>query len=275
MKPKAALLIVISLLLLPSLCQASKKRDIIISFGGGYSLGLDGSLKKYEFDETLRNPIELVEYKLLYFKEQAEMKHCFNFNIQYFFSRRFGLQLEFDQQKASYFSHLIWYGELFPDGIPDPQDPDHDIYTEINHFEEPYKKAWSLSSLTLSLIHPFWMFENLRTRAYVSAGLGFHLLSGDKELVLNRFRLGPKKISYKVKAGGGFKHQLSPKLGLNLRIFIVSIIRYGKKGHSLFYGPNQFDFDWYLSEGKIGRVMGAIVKSYTYGGIDLSLEFKL
>lgn len=275
MKPKATLLIVISLLLLPSLCQASKKREIIIGFGGGYSLGLDGSLHKHVFDEMYHDPFELQEYKLLYFTEQAEMKHRFNFNIQYFFSRRFGLQLEFDQQKASYFSHLQWYGSLYPDGIPDPQDPANDAYTVINHIEEPYRKEWSVSSLTLSIMSPIWMFENGRTCAYVSAGAGFHLLSGDKELVLNRFRLGPKKMNYAFKASGGFKHQLSPKLGLNFRIFMESIVRYTEKGHSLFYGPDQFDLDWYLSEGKIGRVMGAIVRSYAYGGIDFSLEFKL
>jgi len=275
MKPKSFLVIVISLLILPSLCQAGKKREIIFGFGAGYSLGIDGSLRKYEFDETYRDSLGLYEYKLLYFKEQAEMKYCLNFNIQYFFNKRFGLQLEFNQQKASYFSHLKWYGSLYPDGIPDTQYPAQDIYTEINHIEEPYSKPWSLSSLTLSLIHPFWTFGNQRTCAYISGGAGFYLLSGDKEFVLNRFRLGPKKMSYKFKIGGGFKHQLSPKLGLNLRIFIESIIRYSRRGYALFYGPDQFDLDWYLSEGKIGRVMGAIVRSYTYGGIDLSLEFKL
>ncbi len=275
MKTKAALVIV-SVLILSSPCLAVKKREIILGFGGGYSLGLDGSLRKHEFDETYVDPLEWCEYKLLYFKENSEMKQYLNFNIQYFFNIRYGIQLEFNRQKASYFSHLKWYGSMSPDGVPDPQNPASDNYTEINHIEEPYQKPWSLSSLTLSFIFNIKKFASQRTYPFVSAGAGLYLLSGDKDLVLNRFRLGPKSFGLKMKFSGGFKHQLNSKLGLNLRIFLESIQRY-RLGRELglYYGPDQFDFEWYLLEGKIGRVMAAIVRSYTYGGIDLSVEYKL
>lgn len=261
MKLKTPLAVIISLLILPPLSHGAKKGEIILGFGGGFSLSLDAALLEYEFDFKMPND--------MYFKEQAQMKQCFNLNAQYFFRKELGLQLEFSQQKASYFSHLEWYGYW----IPNP--PFENIYLEFNHIEEPYCKPWSLSSLTLSLIFAMRKSASQRTYPYLLGGVGLYLLSGDEEFVLNRFRLGPKKINYKTKLGGGLKHWLNSKLGLNLRISLESIARYSTRGQLVSYEQEQFDLDWYFSEGKIGRAMGAIVNSFTYAAIDLSLEFRL
>jgi hypothetical protein len=102
-----------------------------------------------------------------------------------------------------------------------------------------------------------------------------YLLSGDQDRVLSRFRIGPRKTQIKYKISGGLKYALNSKLNLNFRIFCEMIRRYPGFRYALYNGPEQFDLEWYLSEGKIARVGGAIVSSYTYGGIDISLEFKL
>jgi hypothetical protein len=239
--------------------MAAKKREIILSFGGGYSLGLEAALSKNEIFYTDQ----------IYFKEQARMKQCFNLNLQYFFNLKLGAQLELSHQQASYFSHLEWYGQWVKDWSGY-------IYIEINHIEEPYWERWSISSIGLSVISPWRRSINQRLYPYISGGVGLYLLSGDEDRVLNRFRLGPKKTQTKYKISGGLKYRLGTKMNLNLRIFGETIKRY-RRGYlySLNYGPDQFDLEWYLNEGKIARVGSAIIPSYSYGGIDISLEFKL
>ena len=259
----------ILLITLPSVSLASKKKEIILGFGAGYSLALDAIFQKIEYDFS--------EQDEFYFQEQGRMKHRFSFNVQYFFNKQWGIQLEFSQQKASYFSHLEWYGKWVPTGKPPPA-PSRE-YIEINHIEEPYWENWNLTSLTLSLLIAGRRYLNQKLYPYLSVGAGLYFLSADEELVLNRWRLGPKKRGRKLKIGGGFKYRLSSKLGLNLRIFAETIRRReGGYRESLWVGLDQFNLDIYLDEGKIVRYdyRGKVFENtFTYGGIELSLEFKL
>jgi opacity protein-like surface antigen len=262
MRIKHYLFSLASLLILCPLCTAAIKREIILSFGGGYSLGLDSTLRKNEIFYTDQ----------IYFKEQTRMKECLNFNLQYFFNPGLGAQLELSHQEASYFSHLEWYGLW----VEDWYSPTGYRYIEINHVEKPYWERWGISSIGLYVIAPLRKRVNQRLYPYISGGIGLYLLSGDKDKVLNRFRLGPRKIQTKYKISGGLKYSLNSKLNLNLRIFCEMIKRYRKPYiYGVYNGPEQFDLDWYLSEGKIGRVGMSIVGAYSYGGIDISLEFKL
>lgn len=261
MKIKCYLFFFFALFILCPLCTAAIKREIILSFGAGYSFGLDSSLNKNE----------IFYADQIYFKEMARMKECFNLNLQYFFNLKLGAQLELSHQEASYFSHLEWYGVL----LEDPSSPTGYRYIEVNHIEQPYWERWSISSIGLSVISPWRKYVNQRLYPYISGGVGLYRLSGDQDRALDRFRLGPRKTQIKYKISGGLKYTLNSKLNLNLRIFCEMIRRYSGFRYALYNGPEQFDLEWYLNEGKIARVAGAIVSSYTYGGIDISLEFKL
>jgi opacity protein-like surface antigen len=259
---KHYLFFLVSLLILCPLCAAATKREVILSFGGGYSISLDSVFTKNEIfyaDE-------------IYFKEKARMKECFNLNLQYFFNLKLGAQLELNHQEASYFSHLEWYGQK----VEDSSSPTGYRYIAINHIEEPYWERWSISSIGLSVISPWRKYANQRIYPYISGGVGLYFLSGDEDRVLSRFRLGPRKTQTKYKISGGLKYTLNSKLNLNLRIFGEMIRRYRRPYiFGVYNGPEQFDLEWYLSEGKIARVGRAIIPSYSYGGIDISLEFKL
>lgn len=193
------------------------------------------------------------------------MEHCLSANVQYFFNREFGVQLEFSHQKASYFSHLEWYGIQLDTGI-----------IEINHIEEPYWKTWKLSSLTLSLLKVWRRNPNQRIFPYILGGFGLYLINADKEMVLNRWRLGPKKTGTKLKLGGGLKYRIGAKLMLNLKIFGENIYRrtVGDE-RGLYVGPEQFDSNYYLITSKINRMGRAITKTFSCAGIDLSLELRL
>ncbi len=265
MKLKSTLFILFFLLFLSPLSQASQEKNIIIGFGPGYSFALP-SLATWELDWAP---------SLIYFKERTRMKHNLNFNLQYFFNKRLGLQLEFNFQKISYFSHLEWYGKWIIN--PNRSDPEQMILYEINHIEEPYTKSFNLSSLSLSVLVAERRYMNQRMFPYFFAGFGVYLLSTDEDLVLNRWRLGPGKTGLKIKGGGGFKYRITPKVGLNIRLFFESILRkYGRnRVTSRSIGTDQFDFDWYVYSGEVGRVQGALVKSFSYFGLDLSLEFWL
>jgi len=70
----------ILLITLPSVSLASKKKEIILGFGAGYSLALDATLQKIEYDFS--------EQDEFYFQEQGRMKHRLSFNVQYFFNKR-------------------------------------------------------------------------------------------------------------------------------------------------------------------------------------------
>lgn len=266
MKLKALILFIFLLLILPSFILAAKKREIILSFGAGYSMGLDSAARRFELDYRDEPPT------LIYFKENSGMKDSLNFNLQCFLTKNLGLQLELSRQKASYFCHLEWYGKWID--APTPEDPGRQVYIEINHIEEPYRKPWTVSSATLSVLFAQRHSGSQRMYPYFFAGVGFYLLSGDEDLVLNRFRYGPKKMNTKIKFGAGLKYRLNQKLGLNLRTFCDACRRY-RTSSRYFVGADQFDFYWYMSEEKIGRIGAAIVPSLSYLGIDLSLEFWL
>lgn len=262
MKIRRYLFFLVSFLILCPLCTAAIKREIILSFGGGYSLSFD----------SVFNKTEIFYADEIYFKEKARMKQCFNLNLQYFFNVKLGAQLELSHQEASYFSHLEWYGLW----VQDPYSPTGYTYIDINHIEQPYWERWSISSIGLSVISPWRKYVNQRLYPYISGGVGLYLLSGDQDRVLSRFRLGPRKTQTKYKISVGLKYTLNSKLNLNLRIFCEMIKRYRRAyTYGIYNGPEQFDLEWYLSEGKIARVGRALIPSYSYGGIDISLEFKL
>lgn len=224
-------------------------------------------------DSTFNNQVYNF-YRQLYFEEEGKLKHSFNFNVQYYISQKIGIQLEFNQQKASYFSHLKWYGAW----VPAVGYPNNERYLEINHIEEPYRKAWSINSLTLSLLFVNKRHPNQKIYPHFSAGIGLYFLRGDRDLVLNRWRLGPTASRLTVKIGGGLKCRLGSKIGLNLRIFGETITRkYLSRAIKdfLYVGSEQFHLKAYLELNKIIRTHRVFVKNLTYFGIDLSLEFYL
>ncbi len=193
------------------------------------------------------------------------MERCLGANVQYFFNREWGLQLEFNHQKGSYFSHLEWY-RIESEGET----------IEINHIEEPWWKTWELSSLSLSVLYVWRRSPKQRIIPYAFIGGGLYLLSADKELVLNRWRLGPKKTGTKLKLGGGLKYRVGGKLLLNLKIFGENIYRRTVGYEQVTYvGPEQFDGYYYLMTHKINRMGRAISKIFSHLGINLSLEFRL
>lgn len=253
LKPFIALFLLTTL---SSLSFAAPKKEIILGFGGGYSLALDRTLREYEYDWS----------QLLYFKEKGKMKYSFSGNVQYYFTPRWGLQLELSQQKGSYFSHLEWYAGICWDGV----------IREINHIEEPYWETWSLSSLSLSAIFVWRRSLKQKIYPYLSAGGGIYIFSADKERVLYRWRLGGKKWREKIRISGGLKYQLGGRLALNLRIFGETIFRRSVGyGGVLDVGPEQFDADLYLFNKEIYRVGKVLDKTFSYGGFDICLEFRL
>lgn len=252
LKPLIAAFLLIGL---PSLSFAAKKREIIIGFGGGYSLALQGTLREYEYDYPL----------LIYFKEKGKLEHSLSANVQCFFTPTLGLQLEFNQQKGSYFSHLEWYGK----------DLGEYIY-KINHIEEPYWETWSLSSLTISALIAWRRSPRQKIYPYISAGGGIYIFSADEERVLHRWRLGGKKWREMIKIGAGLKYLINGRLGLNLRVFGEIIYRRSVgHGQTLYIGADQFDFEFFFYEKEIARVGKVIDRTFSYGGFDISLEFRL
>lgn len=243
------------LAIFPSLSHAAKKRGpIILGIGGGYSFFLDSGLSSYE----------VYHPKLIYFSEQLNLTNNFNLYVQYFPWRGFGFQLEFDHQGANYHSDLKWYGHLNPDGK----------IIEISHIEEPYKKTWSLSSITASILYTLTLRYNEKIRPYISAGFGYYFTSGDEERFYYRTRLGPEKDGNLVKLGLGAKYQITPKIGINFRGIGGTIWRreYGFS-EILYRGPEQFDYLIYAESGKIVRAERLLINSFTYLGIILSLEY--
>ncbi|MDH4257660.1 MAG: outer membrane beta-barrel protein, partial [Candidatus Aminicenantes bacterium] len=202
-------------LVLPSYL-ASQQKEVIIGTGGGYSLSLDAAASPWEIDWA---PGEI------YFKEHMKLKESFSFNVQYFFNKEIGLQLEFHHQKASYFSQLEWYGLYI-----------ESFYIDIDHIEEPYTKPWSISSLSVSLFIAKRQYFNQKVFPYAFVGAGLYFLEGDREFVLSRFRLGPRKTGELFKLGGGFKYRLNRFLLLNFRFFGQSIWRKEARYRSSLYG---------------------------------------
>ncbi len=258
MKLKPFLALVLLALVLPPYL-ASQQKEFIVGIGGGYSLSLDAAASPWEIDWA---PGEI------YFKEHMKLKNSFSINVQYFFKKDLGIQLEFHQQKASYFSQLEWYG-IYTD---DPMNP----YLDIDHIEEPYTKPWTISSLNVSLFIAKRRHSYQKSFPYAFVGVGLYVLGGDREFVLSRFRLGPRKTGELLKLGGGFKYRLNSFFLLNFRIFGQSIWRKeARYRSSLYAGALQFDPDLYFATGEIARISTAWVKTFTFLGAEISFEFCL
>ncbi|MGD2245145.1 MAG: outer membrane beta-barrel protein [Candidatus Aminicenantes bacterium] len=247
------------LVIFPLSSFASSKKEIILGFGLGYSGSLDATLQEQEYDYT--------EFNEMYFKERGKVKNNFSVYAQYFFSKRFGLELEFRRQNGSYFSHLEWYGRWFTEFD----------YIEINHIEDPYRKDWNVSSLTLCFIYAYRQYTGQKVYPYLSVGFGYHFFSADQELVLNRWKLGPEKSGECIKFGVGLRYRFSPKLALNLKIFGESIIRRTRRGGTTYVGHDQFNFYVYMETNEVIRSWhrNLIAGFFSHGGINLSLEFRL
>lgn len=247
------------LILFPLASFASPKKEIILGFGLGYSGSLDATLQEQEYDYT--------EFNEMYFKERGKIKNNLSIYAQYFFTNRFGLELEFRQQNGSYFSHLEWYGRWI----------DNFTYIEINHIEEPYQEDWSISSLTLSFIYSYRHYTGQKLYPYLTVGLGFHFLAADEERVLNRWKLGPKKSGECMKFAVGLRYRFSSKLALNFKVFGESLIRNPQERGTTYVGHDQFNFDIYMETNEVVRSWHRrlLAAFFSHGGINLSLEFRL
>ena len=258
--------VLVVLFMFPVICFSLNKKRLVLGFGGGYSFSLDA---------TLDNRIYNFPNRQIIFEEEGKLKHSFSLNVQYHFSQMIGLQLEYSQQKASYFSHLKWYGLWLGRGndINNPGD-----YTPINHFEEPYRESWGINAFTLSLLFNYPQSYRQKIIPYISAGIGYHFLTGDQELVLDRFRLAPKKSGGSVKIGLGFKYWFSSKIGLNLMLFVHGLRRPNRftglhSNDVLYIGPRQFDLDAYFEQNRILRIPDVWESSFSYIGLSFGLEF--
>jgi hypothetical protein len=203
---------------------------------------------------------------LIYFSEQLSLKHDLNLSLQYFPWRGFGFQLEFDQQKGSYSSDLKWYGY--------PTDSPNNPIVEINHIEKPYRENWSLSSIVVSMIYVLNFESQAKVRPYISAGVGYHFLSGNQERFKDRSRLGPDNSGHMIKLGLGIKYRLIPRIGINIKGIGVTIWRKEYKfRYILDFGPKQFYYEPYAFEGRVIRQEEYLVNSVAYLGIVISLEY--
>ena len=96
------------ILLLPHFSAATAERPIfVLGLGGGYSMIPNGVLRsgEYVFDA------------LIDFKEKLRLKNRWSFNLQAYFLPGFGIQVEYTDQKVSYFSDLKWFGWWYTDEV--------------------------------------------------------------------------------------------------------------------------------------------------------------
>ena len=252
---------VILLVFLPAFVFASPDKEVIIGIGGGYSLSPDESARHWRLDWA---PGEI------YFEEHLRLTYSLNFNLQYFFDKTFGLKFEYQYQRGSYFSHLEWYGL----NTGDPFDP----FIDINHIEEPYTRPWSISSISVSLMAAQRRILNSKRFPYGFVGVGLYILGGNREFVVDRVRIGPNRTGFLMTLGGGIKYRLSRSLRLNARIYGETILNQFASQRSLYtlYASElQFSVASYIDEGRIVRDQRALVRSFAFLGIDLSLEFTL
>ncbi len=243
----------------PLISSASPKKEIILGFGLGYSGSFDATLHEQVYDYT--------EHNEMYFKERGKVKNNFSLYAQYFFTHRFGIELEYRHQNGSYFSHLEWYGRWIDDFI----------YVPINHIEEPYRKDWSVSSLTLSFIYTYRHYTGQKLYPYLTVGFGYHFFTADQELVRNRWKLGSEKSGESMKLGVGLRYRFNSKLALNFKVFGESLLRGWYNQGTTYVGPDQFNFDIYMETEEVvrSRHRNLTARTFTHGGINLSLEFRL
>lgn len=236
---------------------AARRGPIVIGLGAGYSSLIDSDLGLYE----------VYHPKLIFFSEQLKLKHNINGYIQYFPWRGFGFQLEYDHQKADYYSDLKWYGSATPDGK----------IIEIDYIEEPYRVNWSLTSITASILYALTLSQHAKFRPFISAGVGYYFSSGEKERFYERTRLGPKTRGNLAKLGLGVKYQITPRLGINLKGTGTTIWRrdYGYTRGIMYVGSDQFDANIYLATGRVIRREELLINSFSYLGVSLSLELTI
>ena len=212
---------------------------------------------------------EYVFDTLIDFKEKIRLKNLWRFNLQAYFLQDFGIQVEYTQQKADYFSDLKWYGWWDTVGV-------QPVYVPINHFEDPYWSPWSLKSYSIGFIvgGNGALFGELFP--YATAGIGFYKVKGDPELFLNRTRLGSLTHGMIVKISGGIRHRILPFLGINLRISGETLWRnHGRIGERNYTGHEQLDLEQYYKTGHIIRTEQVLAKAFTYVSVEFSLEIIL
>jgi len=253
------LLILFIFLFLPHFSAAAIRPIFILGLGGGYSMMTDRTIisGEYVFDT------------LIDFKEKIRLKNLWRFNLQAYFLKDFGIQVEYTQQKASYFSDLKWHGWWYTGGVITE-------YIPINHFEDAYWSQWSLKSYSVGLIfggnRP--LFRELFP--YLTAGIGFYKIKGDPELFLYRTRFSGITHGTTVRISGGVRHRILPFLGINLRISGVTIGRDNPRlGKTLYMGPDQLDIELYYRTGHISRTRQALARAFTYFSIEIDLEIIL
>ncbi|MGD2294633.1 MAG: hypothetical protein PVF22_02200 [Candidatus Aminicenantes bacterium] len=256
---KKNLVVPLLILLLPCFSSAARKPIFIIGLGGGYSKIADSGIRSGEY----------VYDSLIDFKEKLRLKNRWSVNLQAYILRDVGIQLDYSHQRAGYFSHLKWYGWWF-----------ENEYIPINHFEAPYWHDWSITSLHFSVLaggnRP--LFGELFP--YVTAGFGTYQLKADPELFLDRSRFGPRTKGTSIKLSGGVRYRILPFLGINLRISGETLWRNqpisGISYYEFLYeGPDQLSLEDYYLRGKIVRVSSVLIRSFSYLGIELSLELIL
>lgn len=235
--------------------EAASKKEFVLSIGAGYSpVMLNAGL----------NPSEFFSPRLIKLIERVTLNRNTNIRLQYSFSRTLGVQLEYTRQRARYFCHLEWYGYAFGNTL-----------IPIHHIEQPYEEVWSISALTLALVYARRSRMDQPLFPYAYAGFGTYFLSGDQDLVLNRFQLGPEKRGQMFKIGGGLKYRLHKNIGLNLRVFAESLSRPYRRRTTLYAGYEQFDYFAYVQYQKIIRNPRLYLDTFSYVGVDISLELIL
>lgn len=255
------LLVFFVILCLPHFSSAAIKPIVIFSLGGGYSLLAEGGIRSNHY----------IFETLIDFKEEFKLKNLWSFNLQAYFLKDFGIQVEFTNQKADYFSDLKWYGWWYRN-----EDATL-VYVPINHFENPRWSQASLKSFNIGFViggdSP--LFGGLFP--YATAGIGFLKLQGDRSGFLNRSRLGSLNHGMTVRISGGVRHRIMPFLGINLRISGETI--WDKHRRTVFEnnsrGPDQLSVERYYQTGEIFRAEQALVKALTYFSFEISMEIIL
>jgi hypothetical protein len=247
------------LLFLPP-CLLSVDRWVI-GLGGGYS---------FPYEDWLKENTSLSRGEI-FFEEEGRLKNSFYADIQYYLNRILGIELEYGFQQASYFNHLDWYGKRISINVPP-----YEKFIDINHMEDPQTNSWAVHSVIVSLLLTYRNRNpDSRLMPYISLGAGIHFLEGDRERVLQRFRLGPATSGGIAKISGGIKYRLSKKFWANVRLVVHTLSRkYGKTTY-LETDPDQFDLQVYLNTGEIVRVTPALARSFSYIGLDIGFEFTL